>query len=292
MITAAVLALVPGALVLALSANRLTLEISGMSPHVGQLLEARLVDAVSGVEITRVRLPEISSASFALELDGLVQGREYAFELYADHNGNGRYDAPPADHAWRLLVTATDQPLTIAFEHDTEFAELDWNETGSMAIAIDGEILDAEYPHMLEDPATGMIVYWRNDAQMLAIALVSPGTGWASIGLDPEVAMQGADYILAAMTESGLMVEDHFGTGRFSHSLDDQQDILGAAGRESDDQTIVEFAILLDSGDPADRPLLPGSTYDLLLAYHRSSDGFSTRHSARGAGQIALDSAE
>ena len=101
--------------------------------------------------------------------------------------------------------------------------------------------------------------------------------------------MQGADYILAAVTDGALIIEDHFGTGRFRHTKDAQQDILEAAGTEDEGQTIVEFRIALDSGDSADKPLLPGESYPLLVAFHATSDSLSVRHTHRATAELTLD---
>jgi hypothetical protein len=286
---AALFVIASGTAAIGLTATSVTVNVTGMSPHLQDLFEARLVDAASGVEISRMRIPVLTSTSFELTLPGAVEGRSYYVDMYADDNGSGGYDGPPIDHAWRLVVTATAESQSIDFAHNTEFDAIEWPETGDTEVGIDGAVAEDEYPNMLEDPGTGMTVYWRNDALRLAMALIAPGSGWVSAGLDPEVAMQGANYILAAVTEAGVIVEDHFGSGRFSHSVDDQQDILGAAGQEADGETIVEFVILLDSGDPEDKVLLSGERYDLLLAFHASSDSLTARHTDRGSVQIELE---
>jgi hypothetical protein len=110
-----------------------------------------------------------------------------------------------------------------------------------------------------------------------------------SAGFDPVNRMQGANYIIAAVTSGGIVIEDHFGSGTTSHRRDRREDILRAAGTVSGGQTIVEFAIPLDSLDAEDKPLVPGRTYTVLLAYHRSSTSLTTLHTARGSVQITLE---
>ncbi|MBC7220980.1 hypothetical protein H5T55_05865 [Candidatus Bipolaricaulota bacterium] len=124
---------------------------------------------------------------------------------------------------------------------------------------------------------------------VLFTALHSPGTGWVSAGFDPVNRMQGANYILAAVTPGGLVIEDHFGTGTTSHRRDGREDILRAAGTASGGQTVVEFAVPLDSNDPEDKLLIPGRTYTVLLAYHRSSTSFTALHTARGSVEMKLE---
>jgi hypothetical protein len=158
--------------------------------------------------------------------------------------------------------------------------------------AIDGVIQTGEYAHALE--SGGFRVFWSNDDMVLHLGLLSPGTGYVAIGLDPDQRMRGANYILGAVRGDGqLDMRDDYGTGLLRHEADDaiggRDDILEAAGREVDGQTMIEFVIPLDSGDPFDKPLRPGETYTILVAFHNTDDSFSAMHSQRGSGEIQLD---
>jgi len=75
-------------------------------------------------------------------------------------------------------------------------------------------------------------------------------------------------------------------------SLGGEDNVLEAAGTESDEGTAVEFVISLNSGDRFDKVLEPGKSYNIIVSYHRSSDSFSTHHSDRGHGRITLDPVE
>ena len=156
---------------------------------------------------------------------------------------------------------------------------------------VDGIIQTGEYAHAME--AGGFRVYWTNDAIVLRMGLFSPGTGYVAIGLDPERRMQGANFILGAVQNGRVEVRDDYGTGSLSHSADVENggsnDILAYAGRELNGQTTIEFIIPLDSGDPFDKPLEPGNTYEVLVAFHNTDDSFSARHSQRGSGELRLD---
>lgn len=160
---------------------------------------------------------------------------------------------------------------------------------GAVIPVADGQIADREYLRSAQDAGSGVTLLWRNGLVVLFAALQSPGTGWVSAGFDPVNRMQGANYILAAVTESGLVIEDHFGTGPVSHRRDSHDDILWAAGNDACCPAIIEFVIPLDSGDPEDRPLLPGRTYTVLVAYHRSAKGFTVIHTGRGSVQMTLE---
>lgn len=154
---------------------------------------------------------------------------------------------------------------------------------------VDGEIEDGEYAHAME--IAGAKVFWRNGAVVLFVGVTTPGTGWAAVGLDPTGQMHvGANIIIAALTNEGLIIEDQYGfcCPPF-HLPDERRDLLEAAGKLTPSGFVLEFAIPLDSGDEQDRPLLPGQTYLGLLAYRRNSPDFRTKHTARGEFTLDLD---
>ena len=104
----------------------LSVHFTGMSLHVGELLELRLVDQLTRTEAGRVRLAGIPGPDFSIRLPGLHLGRQYALGFYADHNGNGLYDPPPADFAWALNFTDTAGDTMLDFAPDTHFTDLQW----------------------------------------------------------------------------------------------------------------------------------------------------------------------
>ena len=158
--------------------------------------------------------------------------------------------------------------------------------------AIDGLIEEGEYPD--STVISGVTVYWSNNAEILKVGLASPGTGYLSIGFDPDRRMEEANFILAYMADGEIHTRDDYGIGMTSHGPDIDRggadNVLAAAGVEWADSTIVEFMIPLDSGDPSDKPLLPGGTYTVLVAYHDLRDELTLRHSRRGTGEITLQS--
>jgi len=50
-------------------------------------------------KIGRIKIPSINTSAFPVQIVGLSEPGDYSVEFYADHNGNGLYDAPPVDHA-------------------------------------------------------------------------------------------------------------------------------------------------------------------------------------------------
>jgi len=163
----------------------------------------------------------------------------------------------------------------------------------AVGYSIDGAIGATEYLHSTE--IAGVEVYWTNDATYLRVGLVAPGTGFVAIGFDPVRRMEGANFILGYVEDGKAYFRDDFGIESTAHMADVDRggvnNIVSSAGAEWTDRTILEFIIPLDSGDEMDKPLVPGGTYTVLLAYHDLQDGFTTRHSRRGSGQIQLDAA-
>jgi hypothetical protein len=162
--------------------------------------------------------------------------------------------------------------------------------TSATLPSVDGTIKPGEYSGKVD--LVGVEVNWSTDKNALRIGLVSPGTGWVAIGLDPQLMMDKANMILGAVVDGAVVARDDVGTGLFSHGPDTsaggQDNLLAAAGREVDGKTILEFAIPLNSGDSADRPLVVGQTYKIIVAYQATSDDFSERHSRRASGEITL----
>ena len=102
----------------------LTVNFTGMTPHVGETLWLAVIDQATKMEIGRVKT--IAAVSFSLEIPGIEAGKSYNVEFYADHNKNGMYDAPPADHAWRMQVNEVTGNTTIDFAHNTNFTDIAW----------------------------------------------------------------------------------------------------------------------------------------------------------------------
>ncbi len=105
----------------------LTVNFSGMTPHVGQLLELRVEDDVTSEEVGRMRLEAIPSANFTVNIPGIKFGKQYNVDFYADLNGNGLYDAPPTDHAWKMHLDNKTGDVSLDFAHNTNFTDVGWD---------------------------------------------------------------------------------------------------------------------------------------------------------------------
>jgi len=261
----------------------LELKFQDMSPHQGQAFYLRVTNTVTEEEIMRLSVAEIPAAAFELELSNLVIGESYHVDLFADVNGNGQYDVPSVDHAWRIDLPNMQSDRSLIFVYNTLFTDIGWPP------AIDGIIAEGEYAHQLFDSATGMTVYWANSTNTLIVGLTSPGTGWLSIGFDPERQMQGANIFIAAIDGDVVTIEDHYGNSPVSHVQDAKPHIIQAAGSETSDGSVLEFRIPLDSGDSQDKPLAAGDDIVIILSYHRSNDNLTMRHTERSTSTLVLD---
>ena len=271
------------------STVRLTITFGTMGAYAGDLFEIRIV-TIGGTEVARETIASISASQFSVSFPGLESGRAFRADFYVDVNENGRYDAPPTDHAWRLDVPAMDADTTLPFTPGGAFTDIDFPVPAATTPVANGLIAVGEYRHTMTDPTTSMTVSWQNDATTLYVGLVSPGEGWLAIGFDPVNRMEGANIIIGYVSGGVLTIEDQYGSGPQNHTADAHDDILSSGGREAGGKTMMEFSIPMNSRDPQDRKLEPGERYAIILSYHLSEDTLVTYHvAARSTRHIELD---
>lgn len=167
-----------------------------------------------------------------------------------------------------------------AFQVD---AIIPYNETSQ--VVIDGTINQREYAGLYEESNTGIRIHWEHNGVNMHIGLVSPGTGWVSIGFGPPgLKMDKANVILGAVDDAtgDVTLSDQSVSGR-SHTEDSQNNIIKGAGTQSSGETIIEFVFPLNSGDSADHSFEMGGTFGFIVAYHASSDDFRSSHTKRVA---------
>ncbi|MEX2445518.1 MAG: DOMON domain-containing protein [Alkalispirochaeta sp.] len=153
--------------------------------------------------------------------------------------------------------------------------------------------VQAQSPSAVERTVAGVDVRIGVVGDTLEVELSAETTGWISIGFDPSRQMADANIIIAYVEDGELRIADDYGIGRMAHGRDTEHggsdDIIAATGRQEDGVTTVEFTIPLDSGDDLDKPLIPGETYLVLVAY--GPDGaadFTTYHANRGSFELEL----
>jgi plastocyanin len=131
----------------------LTVAFTGMTPHAGQTFWLALLDAATGEELVRTRTE--ARVTFDVKIQGLKQGESYTVDFYADHNGNGRYDAPPADHAWRLEAPDLAGDTQLNFTHNTNFTDIEWANKLTVSFLGMNPHLGQNFHLYLKDAASG-----------------------------------------------------------------------------------------------------------------------------------------
>lgn len=121
------------------------------------------------------------------------------------------------------------------------------------------------------------------DGETLSVEISAPTTGWVAVGFDPSAAMKDANIVIGYVADGQVHLRDDWGSGHTSHEPDvdlgGSDDITGVSGSEEDGVTSISFTIPLDSGTPGDKALVPGSVFNILMAYGPDgSDGFGEYH--------------
>ncbi len=162
-------------------------------------------------------------------------------------------------------------------------------QAGARTPASEGLIYANEYRNSLYNPATGMSLFWQNDATNLYVGLVSPGTGWAGVGFSNRNGKPGTNIILGAVSNGTVTIEDHYGVTKELHLPDRTSSLLAIGGSETNGETTLEFVIPLASGDSQDVTLVPGQTVAVILAYQATQDSLTALHTTYSQLQITLD---
>ncbi|RJP75577.1 MAG: T9SS C-terminal target domain-containing protein [Candidatus Zixiibacteriota bacterium] len=111
-----------------------TLHLHDMTPHLGDYFALRVVDGVDQ-EVGRVEFDSVRTADFSASAPGLMADTTgdttaYRADFWADFNGNGMYDPPPDDHAWRMFFADTTGDVVLNFFHNTNFTDIQWPALG------------------------------------------------------------------------------------------------------------------------------------------------------------------
>lgn len=107
--------------------NEFRLSLTGFTPHLGQLMEFKVVHVASGRTVGQYRLDSLEGADFDVVIEGIIENEaQYRVDFYADFNNNDSYNSPPTDHAWRITGTGDANGLHLSFQHNTNFTDINW----------------------------------------------------------------------------------------------------------------------------------------------------------------------
>lgn len=92
---------------------------------IGMSFEARVIDTKSGRTVGMYHLGGMPALTFGITIPKCINASTYQVDFYMDENGNGQYDAPPVDHAWRRMVTVSGtDDLVVNFSHDMSYTDI------------------------------------------------------------------------------------------------------------------------------------------------------------------------
>lgn len=112
--------------------SNLRVTVRGMTSHVDELFEYRVVDD-SNVIQSRGFITPLGGPAASFFVEGAVpkQNGPFRFDFYSDHDRSGAYDPRPdtfLDHSWRLSLSddLLDESGTyvVVFDHNTSFTNL------------------------------------------------------------------------------------------------------------------------------------------------------------------------
>ena len=112
--------------------SNLRVTVRGMTSHVNERFEYRVVDA-SNVIQSRGFIVPLGGPAASFFVQGAIpkQNGPFRFDFYADHDNSGAYDRRPdtfLDHAWRLpledKMLNEDGNYVVVFDHNTSFTNL------------------------------------------------------------------------------------------------------------------------------------------------------------------------
>ncbi len=92
---------------------------------VGKGFEARVIDSKSGRTAGIYHLGAIPAVTFSVSIPDIINASSYRVDFYIDENGDGQYNAPPVDHAWRRTITVPGTgDLVVNFTHDMVYTDI------------------------------------------------------------------------------------------------------------------------------------------------------------------------
>ncbi|MFZ2413267.1 MAG: stalk domain-containing protein [Candidatus Cryosericum sp.] len=154
---------------------------------------------------------------------------------------------------------------------------------------VDGVVKTGEYGHSTVLGHGLYTLSWTIAGDMVWFGIQATTTGWVALGIDPQIAMNGADMVFGWVSAGKATVLDQYSTGMFGPHPDDTllggtMDILSSAGREQAGTTTIEFSRELVTGDAHDKAVPTSGTLKIIWAIG-NADGVSP-HATKGSATI------
>jgi hypothetical protein len=134
------------------SLRDLTIAMSGMDEEVGRFMKVRVVSKDDSYAVVAVLHAGITDPDYLFELPrSLEKNKAYNLEFYADADQSGGYTPPPADHAWRIPIPASDDDVVIDFTHNTGYVDIDEGpRKPALALVLTSSEMSEYYQHPLD----------------------------------------------------------------------------------------------------------------------------------------------
>jgi hypothetical protein len=150
-----------------------------------------------------------------------------------------------------------------------------------------------EYPATYVDKASGLTVHWGFDDSLIYVGMETKGRGWMAIGFG-SARMHESNMLIGYYTDDSTEVMNQVGAN-YAHARSPQSDsAIREAEIEFDDETgitTMEFIYPLQfpAGPGLAIPgLLPGDTYDVILAQNTKDVSLNAKHTNKSAVKVKL----
>ncbi|WOF16743.1 hypothetical protein F1737_08590 [Methanoplanus sp. FWC-SCC4] len=158
-------------------------------------------------------------------------------------------------------------------------------ETLSENYKTDGIISEGEYSNHKTLSEGLFDLYWTASGDTFYAGITGKSTGWVAIGFEPSSNMKDADIILGGVKSDGAYIYDMYSTGNFGPHPPDTElqginNINNYEGTEKSGETTIEFSRKLNTGDPFDKVIKPGSGQKIIWAL-ADSDEPSFKHNIK-----------
>jgi len=171
-----------------------------------------------------------------------------------------------------------------------------YDSTMDVRVGIDGAIDNEdgrEYPATYADKAAGLTVHWGFDDSLIYVGLETKGRGWMAIGFG-SAKMHESNMMIGYYTDDSTDVVNQVGAS-YTHARSPQSDsAIREAEIDYDEETgitTMEFAYPLQfpAGQGLAVPtLVPGGTYDVILAQNTKDISLSAKHTRRSVLKVKL----
>ena len=112
--------------------HSVVVSFAGMQEYAGMKLIVKVINTTTGATEDQRTISAIADSNFTLIFTA-SHAASFNVDFYVDKNGNGTYDRPPADPAWRRTTGPLHSAVTINFVNNTNYTDIS---TGSASLAL------------------------------------------------------------------------------------------------------------------------------------------------------------